>query len=302
MLVLPGKTNNHLTQENMKKPYRLIAAGITLLAALSLQSSAQQLKVPAPSPGATIKQNFGLGELTIEYSRPGVKNRVIFGDVVPFGKMWRTGANSTTKITFTDDVKLDGHPVVAGTYGLYTIPNKESWDVMLTSDLSLGGNTADYKMDKEVLRFQVKPTALAAKVETFTIVFADVTATSTNVEIQWEKTKASFAVTTDIDSKVMKNIETALAEDKRPYFQAATYYYENDKDLKQALTWVNKAIETNKAFYVVHLKAKILLKMKDYKAAQEAAEQSMALAKEAKNDDYVHLNEKLIAEAKKGGK
>jgi hypothetical protein len=287
----------------MKANYKIALVGAALLGALSFSSTAQQLKVPAPSPGATIKQNLGLGEVTVEYSRPGVKGRVIFGDVVPFGKIWRTGANSTTKITFTDDVKLDGHPVAAGTYGIYTIPNKDSWDVMLTSDLTLGGNVADYKTDKEILKFQVKPWVLPAKVESFTILIADVAPASANMELQWEKTGVTIPITTDIDTKVMKNIETALSpEDKRPYFQAANYYYENDKDLKQALAWADKAIEQNKAFYVVHLKAKILLKMKNYKGAEEVASQSIALAKEAKNDDYVKLNEKLIAEAKKGGK
>jgi hypothetical protein len=287
----------------MKTKSILTAAAVLLLSAYSLTSSAQQLKIPAPSPGSTLKQSFGLGEITVEYSRPGIKGRTIFGDVVPFGKIWRTGANGTTKITFSDDVKLEGNALPAGTYGLYTIPNKDSWDIMLTTDLTLGGNVADYKTEKEVLHFKVKPASHEHKIETFTIDIANVSPSSASIQLEWEKTQVSINVTTDVDSKVMKNIETALApDDKRPYFQAATYYYENDKDMSQALTWVNKAIEQNKAFYVVHLKAKILMKMKDFKGAQEAAEQSIVLAKEAKNDDYVRMNEKLIAEAKKGGK
>jgi len=286
----------------MKNNFKLIAAGITLFAALSYQASAQQIKVPAPSPGATIKQNLGLGEVTVEYSRPGVKGRNIFGDVVPFGKIWRTGANGTTKVTFTDSVKLDGHAVAPGTYGIYSVPNRDTWEVMLTSDLTLGGNVADYKMDKEILRIKVKSAPLVNKVETFTILISDVTPTSANLEFQWEKTGVVIPITTSIDAKVMKSIESALEKDNRPYFSAANYYYENDKDMKQALAWVDKAIEQNKAFYVVHLKAKILMKMKDYKAAEAAANQSMEMAKEAKSDDYVKLNEKLIAEAKKGGK
>ncbi len=285
----------------MKTNTLLQAAGIAAFAILSLNIQAQQLKVPAPSPGSTLKQNFGLGEVTIDYSRPGVKGRVIFGDVVPFGKIWRTGANGTTKITFTDDVKLEGNALAAGTYGLYTIPNKDSWDIMLTTDLTLGGNVADYKTEKEVLHFKIKPLAHELKTESFTIDLANVTPTSATIELEWDKTEVPINITTDIDAKVMKSIETALApDDKRPYFQAANYYYENDKDMTQALTWVNKAIEQNKAFYVVHLKAKILMKMKDFKGATEAAEQSKALATEAKNDDYLKLNEKLIAEAKKG--
>jgi hypothetical protein len=271
------------------------------LVAPSLQ--AQQLKVPAPSPGASVKQSLGLGEVNIEYSRPGVKGRKIFGDVVPFGKIWRTGANATTKVTFSDTVKVEGKTLAPGTYGLYTMPNADKWDVMFTTDLTLGGNVADYKTEKEVLHVQVKPMASAMKIESFTILLSDVTANSANILLLWENTAVPIGITTDVDSKVMKNITSSMSpDDKRPYFQSASYYYENNKDLNQALIWVNKAIEQNKAFYVVHLKAKIQMKLKDYKGAIESAEQSMALAKEAKSDDYVKLNEKLIAEAKKGGK
>ncbi|HEV7231673.1 MAG TPA: DUF2911 domain-containing protein [Bacteroidia bacterium] len=284
----------------MKKIIRMAVTGMALLSMIATTASAQALKIPAPSPTSTLKQNFGLGEVTIEYSRPGVKGRTIFGDVVPFGKIWRTGANATTKVTFSDDVKLEGNAVAAGTYGLYTIPNKDSWDIMLYKDLTLGGNVADYKSENEVLRFKVKPQSIAGKVETFTINMADVTASKANIQLQWDKTQVDIAVTTDVDTKVMKNIETALSpDDKRPYFQAATYYYENDKDMNKALEWANKAIDQNKAFYVVHLKAKIQMKLKDYKGAAATAEQSMALAKEAKNDDYVRMNEKIIADAKK---
>jgi hypothetical protein len=284
----------------MKKRIPVILSALALVVLTTGISTAQALKVPMPSPTSTLKQNFALGEISIEYSRPGVKGRVIFGDVVPFGKIWRTGANATTKITFTDDVKFEGSPVAAGTYGLYTIPSKDSWEIMLYKDLTLGGNVADYKPENEILRVKVKPTMLTNKVESFTMNIADISAGKANVQLQWDKTQVDIAVTTDVDTKVMKNIETALSpDDKRPYFQAASYYYDNDKDLKKALEWSNKAIEQNKAFYVVHLKAKIQIKLKDYKGAIETAEQSMALAKEAKNDDYVRMNEKLIAEAKK---
>ncbi len=286
----------------MKNIKHTLLASVVALSLLCVNAGAQQLKVPAPSPTQTLKQNFGLGDITIEYSRPGVKGRVIFGDVVPFGKIWRTGANSTTKITFSDDVKLEGKAVAAGTYGLYTMPDKESWTVMLYKDLTLGGNVADYKPENEVLRFTVKPSTLANKVESFTMNIADITPSTANIELCWDKTRAAINVTTDIDTKVMKNIETAMSpDDKRPYFQAASYYYETDKDLAKALEWANKAIEQSpKAFYVVHLKAKIQMKQKDFKGAIASAEQSITLARDAKNDDYVKLNEKLIAEAKKG--
>jgi hypothetical protein len=285
----------------MRNKLKLSAVILSAFAIMSFSTTAQQLKVPAPSPLQTIKQAFALSDITIEYSRPGVKNRVIFGDVVPFGKTWRTGANQTTKITFAEDVKVEGNPVTAGTYGIYSVPNKDSWDIMLYKDVTLAGNVAEYKTENEVLRFKVKPSALSTKVESLTINFADITPSTVNVELLWEQTRVAFNVVADIDSKIMKNIEANVVKDSRPYFQAASYYYEGNKDLKQALVWADKAIEQNpKAYWVVMLKAKIQAKAKDNKAAITSAEQVIALAKEDKNDDFVKMAEKLIAEAKKG--
>jgi hypothetical protein len=273
---------------------------ILALAVLGITNiQAQQLKMPAPSPAQTIKQSFGLGDVTIEYSRPAAKGRTIFGDLVPFGKIWRTGANSATKITFSDDVKFEGKDVKAGTYALYTIPNKDSWDIMLYKDLTLGGNVADYKAENEVLKVQVKPTNLSNKIESFTINMADVLPSSATLELMWEHTRVPVSITTDIDSRVMKNIESTVVNDNRPYFQAASYYYENNKDLKQALTWVNKAVESNpKAFYMMLLKAKIEYKLNDKAAGKASAEKTITLATEAKNDDYVAMAKKLMAENK----
>ena len=277
----------------------LIASAIALSVS-TLVVQAQTLKTPAPSTSQTIKQAFGLGEIILDYSRPSAKGRVVFGDVVPFGKMWRTGANASTKIIFSEDVKVEGKDVKAGTYAIYTIPNKESWEVILYSDLTMAGNTSNYKAENEVLRVVVKPTILFKSVETFTINLADVTATSTTLEFVWEKTSIPVKITTEIDTKVMKNIETTMAVDSRPYFQAANYYYENNKDLNQALIWINKAVEQNpKAFWVTMLKARIELKLNDKKAAIATAEKTVALATEAKNDDYIKMANDLIAEAKK---
>ncbi len=272
-----------------------IAVTIFAVSSLLTTNINAQLKVPAPSPSQTIKQAFGLSDISLDYSRPGAKGRVIFGDVVPFGKVWRTGANSATKITFGDDVKIEGSDLKAGTYAIYSIPNKDSWEIMFYKDLTLGGDVAEYKTENEVLKIKVKPSALATKVETFTINVADVTSTTANVEIMWEKTKVSFSVKTEIDAKIMKNIENTVINDNKPYFQAASYYYENDKDLKQALEWANKAVANNpKAYWIATLKAKIQLKMKDSKGAIETATAAMTLAKEEKNDDYVRNNEKII--------
>ena len=283
---------------NFKKKLQISILGLGLFLASNMQ--AQTLKTPAPSPLQTTKQNFGLGEVTIEYSRPSAKGRTIYGDVVAFGSIWRTGANGATKITIGEDTKIEGNAIAAGTYALYTLPGKDAWDIMFYKDLTLGGNVGDYKKEEEVLRVSVKPSTLTQKVETFTINFAEMTPTTCNVELVWEQTRVAFKMSTEIDAKVMKSIETAMAPaDKRPYFSAASYFYDNNKDMKQALEWIDKAVEQNpKAYWVLHLKAKIQLRLKDSKGAIETAEKSKAIAIEEKDDAYVKNNDKLIAEAK----
>lgn len=270
-----------------------------VLLALGFTANAQ-LKVPAPSPLQTIKQAFALSEITIEYSRPSIKGRVIFGDVVPFGKVWRTGANGSTKITFGEDVTVSGNAVAAGTYAIYSIPNKDSWEIMLYKDLKMGGDVASYKVEDEVTRFVVKTKPVNEKVETFSIDLANMTSASVDVQLVWENTRVSFVVKADIDAKIMKSIDGALAKDTRPYYQAASYYYESGKDMVKALEWVNKATEQNpKGYWVFLLKAKIQSKAGDKTGAVATAQQVIALAKEDKNDDYVKMAEKLIAENKK---
>jgi len=276
-------------------------SAVIALSAMSVSLNAQQvLKVPAPSPLQTVKQAFALSDVSVEYSRPSAKGRVIFGDVVPFGKVWRTGANGSTKIVFGEDVKVEGNAIASGTYALYTIPNKDSWEIILYKDLTLGGDVANYKKENDVAHFTVKSKTLNDKVESFTINFADVTSTTMNIELNWEKTRVAINVVADIDTKIMKTIDAAVVNDGRPYFQAASYYYDNDKDLAKASEWVDKAIASNpKAFWMVMLKAKIQVKQKDTKGAIASAEKVVTLATEAKNDDYVAQAQKLIADTKK---
>lgn len=263
--------------------------------------SAQSLKTPVASPSQTLKQGFSLGEISIEYSRPSAKGRTVFGDLVPFGKVWRTGANAATKVTFTEEVMIENTTVPAGTYALYSIPDKDTWQLMLYKDLTLGGEVNDYKQENELARFKVKATTTANKTETFTITVDDITSTACNISISWENTKVSLPVRMEIDAKVMKNIETAMSPaDKRPFYQAANYYYENNKDMKQALEWINKAVEMNpKAYWVYTLKSKIQIKMNDFKGAVETSEKAIQLATEDKDDTYVNTNRKLIEQAKK---
>lgn len=274
------------------------AIALTAITATSINA---QLKVPAPSPLQTVKQAFALSDITVEYSRPSAKGRVVYGDVVPFGKVWRTGANNSTRITFGEDVKVEGNDVKAGTYAIYTVPNKDSWEIMLYKDLTLGGNVDEYKKENELLRFVVKPSTMKDDmVETFSIDFSEMTANTVKIELVWEKTRVSFKVVADIDAKIMKTIENTIVKDNRPYFQAASYYYDNDKDLKLAGEWVDKAIANNpKAYWVVMLKAKIQSKQKDSKGAIATAEQVIVIATEEKDDAYIAQAKKLIAENKK---
>lgn len=270
------------------------------IAVLSLGAFAQ-IKTPQPSPTANVKQEFGLGEISISYARPAVKGRVIFGDLVPYDKIWRTGANASSKITFSDDVMIEGNKLAAGEYALYTIPGKAEWTIIFHKDTKMWGlgNPGDYKESNDALRVKVKPQTTPYLTESFTISLSDIAATSANLNIEWEKTKVSVKVTTDIDAKVQASIEKTLnpKPNGNAYFSAASYYYENDKDMNKALEWVNMAIaQRADAFWMVHLKAKILKKMNNNAAAIEAANLSKDLASKAGSADYVALNDKLIAE------
>ncbi|MDZ7900034.1 MAG: DUF2911 domain-containing protein [Arcicella sp.] len=260
--------------------------------------SAQSVKTPAPSPMQTIKQDFALSSIEIAYSRPNMKGRVVFGDLAPYGKLWRTGANGATKVTFGEDVNVGGVAVKAGSYALYTIPNKNEWEVILNKGINNWGIDG-YQAADDVAKFKVKPMALPMNIETFTVQIANVMPASAEIHVMWEKTAISIPVTADIDAKISKSIDNAMNMDNRPYFQAANYYFETGKDLAKASVWADKAIEMNpRAFWIMHLKAKIQAKMGDKAGATATAMKSIESAKEAKNADYVALNEKLIATLK----
>jgi tetratricopeptide (TPR) repeat protein len=272
---------------------------LTLLMSSTQVLFSQALKTPIPSPMQTLKQGFALTDISIEYYRPSAKGRTVFGDVVPFGKIWRTGANGATKMTFGENVKIQGKDVPAGTYAIYTIPNKDNWEVLIYKDLKLGGNVNDYKQENELIRFTVPVVNMQDHVETFTVNVANIQASSCAIELTWEKTKISFNVVAEIDQAIMGSIDKAMNVDSKPYYQAASYYYENNKDMAKALEWITKAVDQNpKAYWVALLKAKIELKSGDKKAATSSAQKVIELAKEAKNDDYVKMAEKLISEAK----
>lgn len=257
-----------------------------------------QLRTPAPSPSTTIKQDFGLSSIELSYSRPGIKGRKIFGDLVPYGKVWRTGANNATTITFGEEVMIGDKKVPAGKYGLLTIPDANEWTVIISKQTDVTSPT-DYKQDQDAVRVKVKPIILPFPIETFTIGFDDLKNNSVNIGILWDNVYVSLPVTTDIDSKIMAQIKTQVEGDPRPYFSAAMYYLDNGKDLNKAIEWFDKALVQNpKAFWVHHQKANALAKLGKKQDAIASANKSMELAKEAKNEDYVSLNEKLLAKLK----
>lgn len=269
------------------------------IATLSLIASEAQLKTPAPSPSQTIKQDFGLSFIELSYSRPAMRGRKIFGDLVPFGKVWRTGANNATTITFGDEVMIGGTKIPAGKYGLLTIPDKKSWTIIITKQTDVTSPSA-YKQDQDVVRVEAKTMDMNSAMESFTMQFADVKPTSCELHIMWEKTAVALPISADVDKKVMAQIEQLMNKDNRPYYNAAMYYMENGKDLNQALSWFDKAVELNpSAFWIHHQRANCLAKLGKKVEAKAAAEKSKELAAAAKNDDYVKLNEKLLAELEK---
>ncbi|AEV96809.1 Tetratricopeptide TPR_2 repeat-containing protein [Niastella koreensis GR20-10] len=272
---------------------------IVCMLAFAIATNAQ-LKTPAPSSTQTIKQDFGLGSIELSYSRPGMKGRKIFGDLVPFGKVWRTGANGATTLTFADEVSIGGTKIPAGKYGLLTIPDKDSWTIIITKQLDVT-QPAAYKQENDVVRVQAKPMSVKDKAENFTMQFANVTSSTIELHMMWDKTEVVLPVTTDVDSKVMAQINEALKTDdaKTPYFNAALYYMDNGKDLNKALEWFNKSVQQNpKAFWAYYQRANCMAKLGKKQDAIESANKSIELAKEAKNDDYVTLNQKLLVTLK----
>jgi len=272
---------------------------ITAIAAFALLIADAQLKTPAPSPTQTLKQDFGLSSVELSYSRPGMKGRKIFGDLVPFGKVWRTGANNATTISFGEDVTIGGKKVPAGKYGLLTIPDKKNWTIIITKQTDVT-SPADYKSDQDVVRVEAQAMEMNRSVETFTMQFADIKPSTCELQMMWDKTVVSLPIAADVETKVMAQIEQVMNKDNRPYFNAAMYYMDNGKDLNQALAWFDKAAELQpKAFWIHHQRANCLAKLGKKDEAKMAAEKSKGLAAEAKNDDYVKLNEKLLAELNK---
>lgn len=282
----------------MKSSIKLVLV-LFVLVILGENLKAQGLKMPQPSTAQTITQDFGLGKITVIYSRPNAKGRKIFGALEPYDKVWRTGANSATVIKFTDAVKIEGKDLAAGEYALFTIPGKTEWTIIFNKGVKEWG-AYTYSEANDVLRVKVKPITLKEKIETFTINFAHVYDTSAQMQLSWENTLVNVNLSTSVDERVMASIEEAMKGEKKPYFQSAIYYYSNGKDLKTALTWLNEAEkEMTDAPWVKLWKGRVQLKMGDKAGAAKSAKEGIDIATKVKNDEYIRLNTQLLEETKK---
>jgi len=262
---------------------------------LAIGSLSAQINIPQPSPASTVMQKVGLADVTINYSRPSAKDRKVFGDLVPYGAMWRTGANRSTKLTVSDSVTIGGAKIGKGDYSIFTIPNEKEWTIIINKGVDLGG-TNGYKQEEDVVRFSAIPSK-TSYTESFTFNFANVTTTSADIEISWEETKVSFKIEQNVDATVMKNIDAALSPSATSYFQAARYYYDTNRDSKLALEWIDKSLAIGgDKFWILRSKSLIQARLEDYAGAIATAEKSKSLALADKNNDYVKMNEDSIKE------
>lgn len=277
----------------------------SLIAGLVLATGlfAQNIEIPQPSPTGTLKQRVGVTDIELTYSRPSMRGRKVFGGLVPYDEVWRTGANSATKLTISTPVKFNGTEVPAGTYELFTIPGQTEWTVIVHKDMSEWGAYA-YDAKNDIARIKATPVRLEQPVESFAIGINDLRDESATLNLMWENTRVPVTLGFDVVSIVVPKIEAAMATDaaKKLYVPAAMFYLEHNLDLKKALGWMDAAIAAQPdAFYFVYRKALIQEKMGDKAGAIATAQASIEGAKKAGGsvkDEYIRLNEALIARLK----
>lgn len=284
----------------------LIAASLTAPALLA-QAPAPKLDFPVSSPPATLKQRVGLTDIEVTYARPGVKGRKVFGPggLEPYGTVWRTGADSPTKITFSTPVTFGGKPVPAGSYGLYSIPGDKEWTVIVNKVGEKDWGAYNYSDKNDVARVTVKPVALAQRVETFEIDISDIATQSANLNLSWDKVRVPVKIEVDVVGTLKPQLDQVMASnaEKKPYFRAAMFYFESGLDLKQALEWMDAGLkEQPNAFWMIYRKGLILEKMGNKAGAREAAQASRALADKEQRaglrEEYLRLNDMLLARLK----
>jgi hypothetical protein len=268
---------------------------------VGMTAVAQQLQMPQASPSAKISQKVGLTDVIVDYSRPSTKGRKIFGELVPFGQVWRTGANGATVLTFSTEVSIGGTKVPAGSYALYSIPGKSSWTMILSKDTKLWG-AIGYDAKDDLLRFEASPAKTSRMYDSFEISFNKLTDNSADLSIKWEQTRVTFSIQTDVDPIVMADIKKQVidAQSTNPalLYQAANYYFSSNKDGNQAYAWIKQSTDSDPKYWTLHLRAKIELSLGKKTEALESASKSKNLAIENKNPDYVGLNDRLMKSIK----
>ena len=257
-----------------------------------------KIEFPAPSPTSTLKQRVGLTDIEIVYSRPGKKGRTIFGSLVPYGEVWRTGANASTKISFSTPVKLNGHEVPAGKYALYTIPGETEWTIIIYKNPDLSG-AFNYDPKDDLIRFTTQAVEIGATIETFTVDIGDIKDDSALLYMLWDRTLVPVKIEVNLVPKLAAQIDEAMAatEGQKPYYQAAMFYYDHDLDLQKARKWIDVAAKENERYYILHLKAKILAKLGEKEQAIAAAKRSteLAIKDDGPKSGYVKMNQDLIS-------
>lgn len=277
----------------MKKLFLFLSAG--LIASIGFA----QIETPAASPFQKVEQKVGLTDVSLEYSRPSKKGRDIFGGLVPYGEVWRTGANANTKITFSDDVMVNGKTLAAGSYAIYTKPGEKVWEIYFYTDTNNWGNPQNWDPNKVAATVKAEVYPMAFPVETFTMSFDNLTNDSVNLGIIWEKVYVAAPINFMTDKAVTASIEKVMGgPTSGDYYNAAVYYLTADKDINKAKMWIDKSIEMSDAprFWYYRQQSLIYAKAGDKKGAIEAAKKSLELAKKEGNKDYVALNEKSLKE------
>ena len=266
----------------------LTVAG-TLLPGSLLAADEKKIEFPAASQHSVVKQRVGLTDVEVDYSRPNKNGRDIFGGLVPYGKLWRTGANAVTKIKFSGPVTLGGKQIPAGEYALFTIPTANEWTVILSKDAKVQ-SAADYKQENDAARITASPESLPVTIETFTIALDDVKGASATLDLLWDKTRVPLKFTTDDVEQVSKELDAAVSAgtplDARTAYQAASFYYDNNKDLNQAAKWIDQALEKNPDAYFMHYKkAQIQAKLGNKTEAVASAQKAIDILKKDKAPD-----------------
>ena len=284
----------------MKHFVPLLAVGLLLAGIAQAQT---KLTIPPLSPTTHIHQDFSTSYIDLTYSRPSLRGRVAFGNLVPNGTVWRTGANTITKVRFGEEVKINGQAVPAGAYALLAIPDGKEWTFILNRDTVQWG-TYDYKQALDVLRIKAKPIKLAVPVETMSLTVENLKPTSADLVISWDHTQVTLPIVADPDHIVMGQIEQAMKGENKPYVPAAQYYYNTGKDLTPAIGWLDAFIKVNPGeYYGYYWKAKLLQKQGKNKEAIEAANKSLELVKADKNEvskaEYMRLNQEVLTAARK---